>query len=268
MKNIRKSLLEKIKLKYSDFSYAMKLGIIAGRGDWQEVINILTNINERSGEPECGYSMLTKAYYYLNNYKMALLYGYKAYEIDKSNFDVIKILTEINFKLNKHDKAKEFANIALMYQPKSDSFFLNSFLLFVFKLLFFIPRFRKKHKKLVNNLKNNKIHKNQWLMWASDYTSGTNQILASNKQITNWSDKFPDLGGEWTHWWLEGENYCLAVVSSDNLSEGIEIIKKNWKRFFSIYAYRAKIDSNGNPLLQSKRRVEISNHQNDFKLYT
>lgn len=268
-------MLNKIKKKWSYFLITMKLGPAVGYGNWEKVIDLQNKLNEISGDTEDGYATFSKAYYHLNNFEKAIHYGHKALEVDKSDFDVIKILTEIYYKLNEHDKAKEFANKALANSPKTISDRTGSFLVFFFKMLSFIPRFRKAHMRLENSIRDSEIRQNKWLIWANDYTKGgnepsegdTDQIIANKKMIANWSNRFPDLNGEWTHWWIEGEEHCLGVVSSEKLSEGVNLIIKNWKRYSSIYAYRAKRGEDGNPIFKSKHRVEISNYKNDLKIY-
>jgi hypothetical protein len=76
-------------------------------------------------------------------------------------------------------------------------------------------------------------------------------------RLTLWEKRMPALDDDWTHWWLEGENFCIGVASS--LRDALDIIKRHWQRFSSIYAYRARVDSEGNIIRQEKRRAEVAN---------
>lgn len=86
------------------------------------------------------------------------------------------------------------------------------------------------------------------------------------KHLREWEKRLPDLDTSWTHWWLEGDEYCIAVIPLENLNEAIDFIVKNHERFSSIFAYRAKIGPDGKPIRNEKHRAEIFNSYNDSRL--
>lgn len=83
-------------------------------------------------------------------------------------------------------------------------------------------------------------------------------MVAIDELMRKWERRFPDLGGEWTHWWIEGDGALLQVVPCDELLADLRIIRDNHGRFESIYVHRARIDSNGEPSRQVAR-VEVAN---------
>ena len=118
------------------------------------------------------------------------------------------------------------------------------------------------------SMSNIEIRENRWILWAENYVKvqevDSVDLIASYKLVDSWSKRLPDLDNEWTHWWIEGEGYCLGVISSDEHSKAKDLIVKNWQRFLSIYAYRARMDANGDPIKQLSCRTEISNYKNDL----
>ena len=81
---------------------------------------------------------------------------------------------------------------------------------------------------------------------------------ALRKLARRWEDRVPDLYGEWTHWWIEGDRGFLAVVSGDDLSGVVRVVRENWERFESIHVHRARVDSSGTPSHQAYG-VEVAN---------
>jgi hypothetical protein len=76
----------------------------------------------------------------------------------------------------------------------------------------------------------------------------------------DWAKRFPEISDDWPYWWIQGDNYCLAVIDGANLAAAIDIVDDNWERFTSIKAHNAKrIDSD---LMRSgKGNYEISNRE-------
>lgn len=261
-------MLNIVKSKWRSLKLTMKLGPAAGHGNWEQVIQIQKELDAISGEPESSYYTYADAYFHLYDLKKAEYFANKALEVDEDDFKALKILTEIYFKQNMHGKAKEYAIRALANPPKLSSDQTDSFLILILKLFSFIPKIRKGRMSIEGAITNIEIRGNKWLLWADNYVNTQNEesinIVANDKQIENWSRRLPDLDNEWTHWWLEGEDYCLGVVSLENLSKATNIIVENWQRFSSIYAYRARMDENGDPIKQSGR-TEISNYKNELK---
>ncbi len=260
-----------VKSKWKYLKLSMKLGPAAGYGNWDQVIDIQKQLDAILGESENGYYTYADAYYHLNDFKKAIHFSYKALEKNENDFKVLKIITEIFYKLNKHDKAKEYARRALANKPKLSSDRTDSFFISILKLFSFIPKIRKGRMSFEKDISNIEIRENKWLLWAENYAKAQNEdsinIIANDKQIDNWSKRLPDLYNEWTHWWIEGEGYCLGVVSSEKLSKATNLIVENWQRFSSIYAYRARMDENGDSIKQSNCRTEISNFKKDLKNY-
>jgi hypothetical protein len=93
---------------------------------------------------------------------------------------------------------------------------------------------------------------------ASLATAGQAEIDPIDYLAREWETRFPDLSGEWTHWYIEGEEALLLVVPGTDLFAALAVVRENHQRFASIYAWRARIDSNGETI-REKRRVEISN---------
>jgi len=130
--------------------------------------------------------------------------------VNENDYKVLKILTEIYIKQDKHDKAKEYDRRALANPPKFSSDRTDSFLISISKLFSFIPIIRKGRMSLEKAITNIEIRGNKWLLWADNYVKTQSEesfnIIANDKQIDNWSKRLPDLDNEWTHWWLEGED--------------------------------------------------------------
>jgi hypothetical protein len=75
-------------------------------------------------------------------------------------------------------------------------------------------------------------------------------VKIDKKLLIEWEERFPDLDALWTHWWLEGDGFCLGVIACENLSEAIATVKNNHVRFTKIFAYRARIDTEGQTIRQ------------------
>lgn len=88
----------------------------------------------------------------------------------------------------------------------------------------------------------------------------------TNKHLLEWEKRLPDLDATWTHWWLEGDGEFIAGVPLENLREAVDCIVKNYERFASIVAYRAKIGLDGNPIKNDKHFAEIYNWYNDSRM--
>ena len=84
--------------------------------------------------------------------------------------------------------------------------------------------------------------------------------------IIEWEKRLPVLNYEWTHWWLEGKGTCIQIVERQHMIQAIQIVKHNFDRFPSIYAYRARNDSEGKIVRQDKLRFKISNRKKDKRL--
>jgi len=97
---------------------------------------------------------------------------------------------------------------------------------------------------------------------ASLATAGQAEVDAINQLACKWEQRFPDLSGEWTHWWLEAEGVLLSVVPGTELSMALSVVRENHQRFASIFAHRARVGPTGEPVRQ-KRRFEISNRRCD-----
>ena len=97
---------------------------------------------------------------------------------------------------------------------------------------------------------------------ASLATAGQAEVDPVDRLARQWKKRFPNLSGEWTHWWIEAEEARLSIVPGTDLSAALTVVRENHRRFASIFARRARMDSNGEPV-REKRRVEISNRSCD-----
>jgi hypothetical protein len=105
--------------------------------------------------------------------------------------------------------------------------------------------------------------KQAWITEASDQIGKRRRILS--ELMRKWEQRFPDLAGEWTHWWIEGDGGLLQIVPGDDLLGAVRVIRDNHQRFTAIHAHRARIDSDGLPFRQVAR-FEIANRVNDSEL--
>ena len=90
---------------------------------------------------------------------------------------------------------------------------------------------------------------------------------ALRKLARRWEDRVPDLYGEWTHWWIEGDGGFLAVIPGEDLAGVVQVVRENWERFESIYVHRARVDSLGAPSRQD-HRVEVANRLSNSRCAT
>ena len=77
-----------------------------------------------------------------------------------------------------------------------------------------------------------------------------------------WEHRFPDLGGQWTHWWIEGDGGLLGVLPGHELVAALQLVADNCHRYESIYAQRAWIESDGQVYRQNAR-AEIANRRKE-----
>ena len=56
-----------------------------------------------------------------------------------------------------------------------------------------------------------------------------------------WAERFPEIDDKWTHWWIEGDGYCLAVIDGNNLPAAIDLVEDHWENYGHIKASSAKI---------------------------
>lgn len=56
-----------------------------------------------------------------------------------------------------------------------------------------------------------------------------------------WARRFPEIGIGWSHWWIEGDGFCLAIVYGNDLHAALDIVEDNWERYGHIKAHKAKI---------------------------
>ncbi|MFQ5740895.1 MAG: tol-pal system YbgF family protein [Acidobacteriota bacterium] len=50
----------------------------------------------------------------------------------------------------------------------------------------------------------------------------------------------PSLSDRWSHWWIEGDGFCLGVVAGNSPLEVVELVERNRGRFHKITARRAR----------------------------
>ena len=56
----------------------------------------------------------------------------------------------------------------------------------------------------------------------------------SNRVRSGWENRFPDLGGKWTHWKIMGDGSLLAFIEGRDLAAAMKVIDDNYGRFDSI----------------------------------
>ena len=93
--------------------------------------------------------------------------------------------------------------------------------------------------------------KQRWIGEGSDQIGRHRRIM--NELTRKWEHQFPDLGGEWTHWWIEGDGGLLQIVLGEDLLGAVRVVRDNHQRFTAIHAHRARIDSDGRPFRQDAR---------------
>jgi hypothetical protein len=102
---------------------------------------------------------------------------------------------------------------------------------------------------------------------AADYAVVSQTIVLSEGELrrlrTVWEHRLPDLGGEWTHWWLEGDGRLLGVLPGDDLVAALELVADKCRHHESIFAYRANVGVDGEVQRQQNLRFAISDRRKD-----
>ena len=82
----------------------------------------------------------------------------------------------------------------------------------------------------------------------------------------DWAKRFPEISEEWPYWWIEGDEYCLAIIDGANLAAAVDIVDDNWERFSSIKAYKSKL-IDCDIIRRGKGTYEISNRECSKKAF-
>ena len=90
--------------------------------------------------------------------------------------------------------------------------------------------------------------------------------IARQKLRNYWAKKFPGLDSEWTHWWIDGEGYCLGVIDGGNLVAAIDIVEDNWEEYAHIKFSKAKI-IDGDLIRKDRHNDEVSNREYSRRIY-
>jgi len=89
---------------------------------------------------------------------------------------------------------------------------------------------------------------------------------ARQKLRNHWAKGFTNLDPEWTHWWIDGEGYCLGVIDGGNLSAAVDIVEDNWEEYASIKSSKAKV-IDGDLIRKNRNNNEVSNRDKSRKIY-
>lgn len=90
--------------------------------------------------------------------------------------------------------------------------------------------------------------------------------IPRQKLRNHWAKKFPNLNSEWTHWWIDGEGYCLGVIDGGNLAAAVDIIEDNWENYSHIKSSKAKV-IDGDLIRKDRHCDEISNKEYSRNIY-
>ena len=84
---------------------------------------------------------------------------------------------------------------------------------------------------------------------------------ASQEKRNHWEKYIPELVGEYTHWWLEGDGGLLIVTN--DLTELLDVIEANHGKLLIMYVYRAYINDEGDAVMNHKFRALVSDYAED-----
>ncbi len=161
------------------FSEVKELAKAAGYHDWKKIIEIQEKTRIEGGEEYVNNYLNSLAYYNLKDYEKAIVYGQKALiKEGKNNFDLFKLLTNICYSQQNHIKAVQYAEQAIQNPKLSpiDTSVIN--ILRFFRLISFIPIFKKFVNKLGEEVQTATEHEDSWIDWAKNYI----QWYSQNKE--------------------------------------------------------------------------------------
>jgi hypothetical protein len=82
------------------------------------------------------------------------------------------------------------------------------------------------------------------------------------KGNASWQDRspreLPSLDPPWTHWWIEGDGFCLEVVSAEEPLRALAVVEENRKRMGRMVAYRARFDDTAGRFIHQENSYVIS----------
>lgn len=80
----------------------------------------------------------------------------------------------------------------------------------------------------------------------------------------DWEYRLPGLDPPWTQWWIEGDDQFLAILSTDRLTEALDLIEANHEKYRLITVRRARTDWAGNTTYDDLRTWLISDRDKPF----
>jgi tetratricopeptide (TPR) repeat protein len=109
------------------------------------------------------------AYYNLKDFENAAIYGERALEDGKNDFDLYKLLTNIYYSQKKHIETAQYAEKAIQNPKLSSTDILVIKILRFFRLIAFIPIFKNLVIKISDEVQATIEHKDEWIEWAKNY---------------------------------------------------------------------------------------------------
>ncbi len=151
------------------FSEIKELTKAAVNHDWEKFVKIQEKLRIERGDEFFDNYLTSLAYYRIKDYEKATLFGQKALNEGRANFDLFKLLTNIFYSQKNHIEAVQYAEQAVQNSTLSLTKILITKALNSLKLISFIPVFGKFVIRLDDEVQASIKHRDNWIDWAKNY---------------------------------------------------------------------------------------------------
>lgn len=86
-------------------------------------------------------------------------------------------------------------------------------------------------------------------------------MKVTNEMRRNWELRIPELGGKYTHWWLDGDGGVIIVT--DDLKELLDAATNHHGKSLKIEVLRAYHNEDGDCIADTKFSYKLSDYVDD-----